>query len=646
MIDSPELVGRSSSPGLSWLLTGGSERSQHLAPTAEDAHHAHSSASQTSLLSHSNSHGGGGNYYSSMSHSSSSIGRMNRKPSVSSGMLRSVNSFSTILPPPELSILQQRQEMQAQQEPMDILSQSIYACTSSIFGLYALEVWKFDKESGSLISIPILDVEVKKRCSGLFIKRITQEADYNSPNYNPSARDAFERLTDTTRLDYVSQGTTDPGVGIAGTLWSESHSNALAAVRESTNNTLAAVQSGVQTLSYKISDTLLLPHLSPRRTIRSFNPIAHHGQENGQASHNIIWRDVDSLAEDPDQPYDERLQLFAKSGFGLAAGITFNVRGFKGIVVFFANPHADARKLRDRTNSQLIQCAAQFIGSAAAMQNPLQNAKLMRTRRPILNWKTLRAKILAVIKFQRPLHVKRRGRSRSWGNQSLRRVNSFTLLRRAASTVMLDREASFKMLSEATTRLKMDVQKGVVDIQNKSKVKTMKWWKKVHGGHASIPPSFNTTQCLWTFVGVFVTHVILSKLGVFLARRQYHLVIGPLGALTTLQYNLTAAPASQPRNAFFGQVVALCTCYLLHQLPCLDMWHRIALAPAIVATVTARLNLIHPPAGATSVVFSSESHGIEDMVLFLVGVSIAIVTAVAINNMSDKRQYPSTKWIH
>lgn len=76
------------------------------------------------------------------------------------------------------------------------------------------------------------------------------------------------------------------------------------------------------------------------------------------------------------------------------------------------------------------------------------------------------------------------------------------------------------------------------------------------------------------------------------------------------------------------------------------MWHRIALAPAIVATVTARLNLIHPPAGATSVVFSSESHGIDDMVLFLVGVSIAIVTAVAINNMSDKRQYPSTKWIH
>jgi hypothetical protein len=552
---SPTLSGRSSSPGLSWLLTGGSERTQNLAPTAEDedAHHDHLSPSQTSLLSHSSSYGGGaGNYYySSISHASSSNGRMNRKPSISSGMmLRSVNSSSLTLPPPELSILQQRPEMQTQQEPMDILLQSIHACTSNIFGLYALEVWKFDKESGSLISIPIMPpkaLDVKRQSSGLFIKRITQEADYHSPNYNPSARDAFERLTDTTRLDYVSQETTDPGVGIAGALWSESNSNTLAAVRESTNNTLAAVQSGVQTLSDKISHTLHLPHLphlSPRRPIRGFNPIAHDiCQENEQASNNILWRDIDSLAEDPDQPYDERLQLFANSGFGLAAGITFKMLGFKGIVVFFANPHADAKKLRDKTNSQLIQFAAQFIGSAAAVQSPLQNAKLLRTRRPISNWKTLRVKILAVIKFQWPIHVKRRGRSRSWGSPSLRRVNSFTLLRRAASTVMMDREASFKMLSEATTRLKSDVQKGVVDIQYQSKVKTMKWWKKVQGGHASIPPSFNATQCLWTFVGVFSTHVILSRLGFFLARRQYQLVIGPLGALTTLQYNLTAAPA-------------------------------------------------------------------------------------------------------
>jgi hypothetical protein len=34
------------------------------------------------------------------------------------------------------------------------------------------------------------------------------------------------------------------------------------------------------------------------------------------------------------------------------------------------------------------------------------------------------------------------------------------------------------------------------------------------------------------------------------------LLIGPFGALATMQYGLTAAPASQPRNAVMGQAVA------------------------------------------------------------------------------------------
>ncbi|KAK1739795.1 HPP family transmembrane protein [Skeletonema marinoi] len=481
-------------------------------------------------------------------------------------------------------------------------------------------------------------LDVKQHRRSLFIKRIPQEADYNSPNYNPSARDAFERLTVTTRLDYCSKNATDPGVGVAGALWSESNNSSVLST-----GALAVVQSGVQTLSDKISDKLHLHISDPlNRSIRGMVL----GQDNEQVSNRVLWRDINSLAEDPDQPYDERLQLFAKAGFALAAGISFNIRGFKGIVVFFANPHADMKKLSDNTNSKLIEFAAQFIGSAVAVRVPLQNAKLLQTRRPISNWKILRVKILAVIKFQRPIHVKNRGRSRSWGSPSLRRSDSFHMLRRAASVALINREESFKILSEATARLKSDVKKSVVDIQHQSKVKTIKWWQKVQGGHASIPPSFNNTQCLWTFTGVLSTHVVLSRLACFLARGgQYRLVIGPLGALTTLQYNLTAAPASQPRNAFFAQGIALCTCYLLHKFPGLDVYHRCTLAPTIVATLTARLGLIHPPAGATSVVFSIENYGIEEMILFLVGNLIAIVFAVTINNMSEKRQYPTTKWI-
>jgi len=523
-------------------------------------------------------------------------------------------------------------------DPVNVLSQSVHACTSTIFGLYGLEIWKLDS-SGSLISIPIKSpnvMDIRRQSSGLFVSRVTQEADYESPDFSSAARDAFERLADTTRLGHIFQETTDPGVGLAGALWSEA----------STSNTFAAVQHGVQSISENIHRRVGL--------LASLNSTLSHENEDADA---ILWREVDTLAEDPHQPYDERLQLFAKAGFKLAAGIPFEVRGFRGIVIFYANPHADARKLRNPDNSHLIQFAAQFIGAAAAIHLPVKTAILLKNRLPKNNWNRLRVKIMAVVRFRRPLG-RRRGCSRSYGSPTMRRVNSFHQGMRRAASLVMNREESFKLLSEASTRMRNDVQKSVVDVmeitrksvvdvQYASKAKGMKWWQKVKGGHASNSPSFNNIQCMWTFAGVWITHVILSWLDYFIISQtagEYQLLLGPLGALTTLQFNLTAAPASQPRNAFFSQVIALSICHFLHQIQDLDRWHRCALAPAIVAATTARLGIIHPPAGATAVLFSYDSYKPEDMIIFLGGIAIAIFTAVVINNLSDKRQYPSGNW--
>jgi CBS-domain-containing membrane protein len=56
-----------------------------------------------------------------------------------------------------------------------------------------------------------------------------------------------------------------------------------------------------------------------------------------------------------------------------------------------------------------------------------------------------------------------------------------------------------------------------------------------------------------------------------------------------------------------------------------------------------RLGITHPPAGAAAIVFASGKLGWQEMGVFLSGVSITIITAVSINNMCDKRQYP-TSW--
>mmetsp|Transcript_7842 Transcript_7842/g.16272 ORF Transcript_7842/g.16272 Transcript_7842/m.16272 type:complete len:131 (+) Transcript_7842:1123-1515(+) len=57
----------------------------------------------------------------------------------------------------------------------------------------------------------------------------------------------------------------------------------------------------------------------------------------------------------------------------------------------------------------------------------------------------------------------------------------------------------------------------------------------------------------------------------------------------------------------------------------------------------ARFGVIHPPAAAAAMVFASGNKTWAHMGIFLVAVCFSIVMAVTINNMSAKRQYP-TSW--
>ena len=90
--------------------------------------------------------------------------------------------------------------------------------------------------------------------------------------------------------------------------------------------------------------------------------------------------------------------------------------------------------------------------------------------------------------------------------------------------------------------------------------------------------------------------------------------------------------------------MALSVCSVLHKFESLNRFHRAALAPTIVNTVTAKLGIIHPPSGAAAAVFAYQDFPDVDKLLFLLGVVISTFIAVIINNLSDRRQYPSTSW--
>jgi len=103
------------------------------------------------------------------------------------------------------------------------------------------------------------------------------------------------------------------------------------------------------------------------------------------------------------------------------------------------------------------------------------------------------------------------------------------------------------------------------------------------------------------------------------------------------------APVAQPRNIIFGQCLAT-TIALLFSLVSEDYLSRslrISLATATAIAAKVLLGIAHPPAGATALIVSSGGFDWTVLLGVIVSNTIAIVLSTAINNISEKRQYPT-----
>ena len=64
------------------------------------------------------------------------------------------------------------------------------------------------------------------------------------------------------------------------------------------------------------------------------------------------------------------------------------------------------------------------------------------------------------------------------------------------------------------------------------------------------------------------------------------------------QYGLTAAPASQPRNAIVGQAVSLVIAQVIGtKADFMEVWLKQSVATSLSIAFMAKLGAIHPPAG-------------------------------------------------
>ena len=68
----------------------------------------------------------------------------------------------------------------------------------------------------------------------------------------------------------------------------------------------------------------------------------------------------------------------------------------------------------------------------------------------------------------------------------------------------------------------------------------------------------------------------------------------------TLQYGLTPAPASQPRNALYGQVMSLSIALVVNLFMPVGLI-RVPFTTALVIATMCKMGITHPPAGGKRV---------------------------------------------
>mmetsp|Transcript_15933 Transcript_15933/g.44076 ORF Transcript_15933/g.44076 Transcript_15933/m.44076 type:complete len:626 (+) Transcript_15933:247-2124(+) len=452
------------------------------------------------------------------------------------------------------------------------------------YGLLGVSVWRFDEEESYLVP------------SGWWL--------------NPSMpkSKALDRLFDSSRADHVSQKTVAPGVDLAGLLWNEASENDMVLVARgpslmsrlsSTRFSSTRFSNGSQ-LSRRSS--FFMPKSSTddryqrssgftRSSIRQlFSPTTEEGEDEGLLwrERGVQWRDMKSLVNDPDTAKGPRLALLEEAGFHQAAGITFRNEIFQGIVLYYTGSDPDQETLESLANTQYLKQSAQMIGSCSAM---------VTARRATIG------------------HKIKQGTSQT-------------------KTEKVDDSKEHDTRSKDRCALMPQSVKKLA--------------KKVQGGGMQIPPAPNTSHAMWTVFGSLCGLLILSSLNQYyryLSENELFLVLPPFGALMTLQFGLTAAPASQPRNAILGPAVAGAVSLVFTYIPesILAVWLRQAVAPAIAIGVMVKFGYTHPPAGAHAVLFASGKYNWALYGIVLLSTVISIVPAIFINNLSDKRQYP-TYW--
>lgn len=453
-----------------------------------------------------------------------------------------------------------------------------------VYGIQGISVWMFDEDNDRLVLPP----------GGFW---------FHAANQEPS--DALDTAMDQLRHDSPHPSAITPvapGTDIAGLLWLEESNH-----HHFWQSPHHMVPPDHTSFLHPIHHHHHSPQKKPPLDVDSI--ISRNQREPSHASTtttSLVWRDLKSLVQDPDIAKGPSLLLLEQAGFGKAAGISFHAGVCSGLVIFFVQPDLDPNLLNSTVHTIYLYQAAHFIGTAAA---------LTEARRATIGQQMHQTKSTV-------------GSSDDERNTNETRVSALDA-QGAKNNEVLSEAISHSPTCSSLTRKRLHA-----------------WLSKIQGGGLQVPPALSTRQSLWTTFGAFCGLMVLAalnKIYMTLSDDYYFLLVEPFGALMTLQYGLTAAPASQPRNAIMGQAVAGAVSLSFTYIPeyILAEWLRRVIGPAIAIGVMVKLGFTHPPAGAHAIVYSSGKYNFSFYALVVLSTVVSTIPATLVNNMSRKRQYPT-----
>lgn len=176
------------------------------------------------------------------------------------------------------------------------------------------------------------------------------------------------------------------------------------------------------------------------------------------------------------------------------------------------------------------------------------------------------------------------------------------------------------------------------------------YFRKMTGTTQS-PPRVGLVEILWSWLGSFLGIGAVAYINYgWLDKTGLVLLIGSLGASAALIYGAIKSPLAQPRNFLGGHLISALIGVTTFKLLAPHLWLAAALAVALSIALMHATKTLHPPGGATALIFVIGGPPLHDLgylyVLVPVGAGALIMLAVAllVNNLAPQRRYPEFWW--